>query len=63
MWILVVIIIQSSAGWISPKAITVPWYGFQTEAACVKAQDALEQAEQREDQTVFYRCQRNKEAP
>lgn len=57
MWILVVIIIQSSTSWFQPQAITIPWYGFQTEAACAKAQDALEQAKQREDQTVFYRCQ------
>jgi len=57
MWILVVIIIQSSAGWIHPKAITIPYYGFQDEAACVKAQRALERAKQYEAQTVFYRCQ------
>ena len=58
MWILVVIIIQSGAGWIHPKAIVTPWYGFATEAACARAQEALGRALQREDQTVFYRCQK-----
>lgn len=60
MWILVVIVIQSSTYWITPKAITVPWYGFQDEAACTRAQTALEQAKQFEGQTVFYRCQPEK---
>lgn len=58
MWLLIVIVIQSSAGWIHPKAIVTPWYGFENEAACRKAVSALEQATQRNDQTVFYRCQR-----
>lgn len=57
MWILVVIIIQSSAAYNHPEAVTIPYYGFQDEAACVTAQRALEQAKQRDDQTVFYRCQ------
>ena len=61
MWILVVIIIQSSTGWISPKAVTIPWYGFQDEAACVRAQRALEQAQQADGQTVFYRCQQERQ--
>ena len=60
MWILVVIVIQSSAAYVVPKAVTIPYYGFKDEAACRKAQHALEQAKQREDQTVFYRCQKEK---
>lgn len=60
MWILVVIIIQGGGGWIHPKAMTIPWYGFQDEAACVTAQRALEQAKQRDDLTAFYRCQPEK---
>lgn len=58
MWLLIVIVIQSSAGWIHPQAIVTPWYGFDDEGSCRQAVMALEQAKQREDQTVFYRCQR-----